>query len=923
MLTLQISAIAVFLFAAGAPVAAPDSSRNVSASPAPVDTVAGDSLPPIEKMPELNRFVKAEYPPDLVKQGVEGTVLLDIVVNDSGGVDSVYVTKGVHSALDSAAVKAASVFTFTPAMAGGKPVAVILEYAYRFTIDEVVTKIDRYVNLKGRLFERGTRSPITNATVAVSFPDTAADTGLTVPFTAYLKKIGSFDGQSLQSGMIITTTDSLGSFTFQSLPACPAVVKIVASDFETLVDRLLLSRAKALDVVYRLQRVSYGDNELVVYGKAERKEVAQQTLTLNEVRKIPGLGGDAVKVIQALPGVARASLLSGEIIVRGSSTGDSHFYVDGITIPILFHFGGITSTYNSEALASVDLYPGGFGTRYGNALGGVVEIKGRQPKTDRFHGYIDGNLFDASFLVEGPISPKLSFLATARRSYIADVLSFALDKLGVSLPFTMAPYYWDYVSRVDYAASKDQHLHVTLFGAQDRMDMTFNEVRSGSRQIDDQTNKFESNTFFHMGIVGWDWRISPKIKNEMTYALCDLHEGFKAFGWFKWKGTSLAHYIRDELSFEPSNTLTCTAGLDIQVAPYDLDMTATDASKKIVRDKESFNFGPYGAYVNFTWKPSPRFTLVPGLRYDYYPELIYDGSIVPEFWDYRFFKNNRGISGEPSLRVSGRFEITPGHTAKMAVGTYNVTPQPIGQTIDKQWGDPTLPAGKGSQYVAGYEWKISPLISADIQTYFNMHWDYARSPGGTELAADPSLPPFLSNDKARMSGLEIMLKHDQGTRFFGWVAYSLSRSLRWDYAQKRWAVYDHDQTNNLQLIGSYKLTPSQELGVRLRYVTGDPTTPIYGPDYYDATLRRYVPRTGAFNSGRVDPYVSFDMRYEKTVTYKMWLLHFYIDVTHIENLFGKGYESPEMGQYRWNYDYTQKTVIADVTRPALGMRVDF
>jgi len=108
-------------------------------------------------MPSLTAFVKAEYPADLVKKGVEGTVVLDLIVSDSGRVDSVAVVKGVDPRLDSSAAKAARLFIFSPAMAGGKSVAVLMEYAYHFTIDEVATAIDQVVNFAGKLFERGTR----------------------------------------------------------------------------------------------------------------------------------------------------------------------------------------------------------------------------------------------------------------------------------------------------------------------------------------------------------------------------------------------------------------------------------------------------------------------------------------------------------------------------------------------------------------------------------------------------------------------------------------------------------------------------------------------------------------------------------------------------------------------------------------------
>ncbi|MBN2035187.1 MAG: TonB-dependent receptor [Chitinispirillaceae bacterium] len=892
----------------------------------PTDTA--DSLveqAPLEKEPVLTNFVKATYPEALLKQGITGTVMLDLVVNEQGIVDSCAVVKGVHPLLDSAVAVAAARFTFSPAMAGGKPVPVLLTYEYRVTLEDVVRTITEYVNFSGRVVERGTRAPVPGALVYVTFRDTASDTTIKVPFSAYLQKIGTFEGQDLQGSDLVTTADSAGGFTFTSLPAGRMQVTIQAPGCERFVENETIEYGKALEATYRVQRNDYSDYEIVVYGKAEKKEVAQRTLTLNEVKKIPGFGGDAVKVIQALPGVARAAFSMGSIIVRGAGTGDTHFYVDGVTIPILFHFGGLISTYNSNALASVDLYPGGFGTRYGSALAGVVELTGRRPKTDRVHGYLDANLFDASCLVEGPISEKASFLVSARRSYIANMLSFFLEKIAhVELPFNVVPYYWDYLARLDYDLTKNQHFYCTLFGAQDRLDLVVNEVRGGSSRVDEETNRATTDISFNMAISGWDWDLTSRLRNELRYAICDLTEQSKAFGYFTVDGGALAHYIRDQFSMKFSEAFTWNLGLDVQVIPYDIDLTTLNAKNEIVRDSSHLDLGPYGVYTGLEWKPVKRLTLMPGLRFDYYPELIYDGSVVPEFWNYRGFNNNRGISGEPSLRVSGRYELNDIHTVKLSAGTYNETPQPLGQAIDNIWGNPSLPAPKGSQYVAGYEWKITDLIHADLQTYFNRQWDVARTPSSRELAIDPSLPTYISNGKARMGGMELMLKHEQGQRFFGWLAYSLSLSQRWDYQNEKWTVYTHDQTHNLQLIGSYKLPLQQETGVRLRYVTGDPTTPLYPSTTFNAGMaRRYEPNVGEYNSDRVDPYISFDVRYEKTFTYNTWLWHLYVDVTHFENLFGKGYKSPEMGQYRWNYDYNYQAVFSDVTRPALGIRVDF
>ena len=911
----------------GAPTPDPAAPAGDGAAGAPPHDMSApdslqDSLAQITTMPALTEFVKADYPAELVKDGVEGVVVLDLVVSDSGRVDSAAVVSGLHPLLDSAALDAARGFLFTPAMIDTQPVAVILQYEYRFTLDEVIEPVKQYVNLSGRVLERGTRAPLPDAMVILAFTDTAADTSLGLPFGRYLEQIGAIEGQYLEEGRLVTVTDSLGRFAFTSLPVGPVAVRIPVTGYEDFTENETIARSEATEATYYIQRISYDDYEIVVYGKTEKKEVARRTLTLNEVRKVPGLGGDAVKVVQALPGVARAAFSSGAVIVRGSGSGDTRYFLDGVTLPTLFHFGGLKSTYNSDALATVDLYPGGFGARYGSAIGGIVEITGRRPKTDRLHGYLDGNLFDASFMVEGPIIKGVTFLATARRSYIANVLSFVLEQvLDVSQLFTVVPFYWDYIVRTDIDLVKNHHFYLTGFGSKDRMDLVRNEVRGGSQDIDEQTNGLQSENFFHLGIFGWDWVLTPALSNRFRYSINRSSAGVSAFGFFKLDNTSLSHYIRDQLSWQASPRLTWNFGLDFQIIPFDLELTIPNVQNEIIKDTTEDILGPFGGYVEAEWKPVPAVTVIPGLRYDYYPELDYDGSLVPEFWNYRSFDNSRGVAGEPALRLSAKWEYMKNHRVKGSAGTYSQAPGY--QAIHEKWGNPRIPVEKASQYVLGYEWQITDLISADLQGYFNTQWDCARSVTREELSRDANTPLFIGDGRARMFGMELLLRHDQGKRFFGWLSYSLARSERYDVQNEQWELYSQDQTNNLQLIGSLRFKGNRELGARARYVTGNPTTPVLGVKYFDITNRFYQPLRGETNSERVDPYFSVDLRYERKFAFRNWLWIIYLDIQNLSNLFGYGYKSPELGQYIWNYDYTDKQVLSSTTLPALGLRFEF
>ncbi|MBD3321561.1 MAG: TonB-dependent receptor plug domain-containing protein, partial [Chitinivibrionales bacterium] len=690
-------------------------------------------------------------------------------------------------------------------------------------------------------------------------------------------------------------------------------------------------------VIYRLERESYSEYEIVVYGKAKKKEVAKRTLNLQEIRKVPGFGGDAVKVIQALPGVARPFFGGGEIIVRGAGSEDNQYYLEGMTIPYIYHFGGLKSNYNSEALQSVEFFPGGFGTRYGNALGGVVEIKGRPYKKDRWHGFADVNAFDASFMFESPITDNTGIIVTARRSYIADVLSFVVqDVLKQQLPFTVVPFYWDYTLRLDIEPWKKHHFFLTAFGAKDKLELISTDVRGGSLEIDDETDRISTNLYFHMGILGWDYDITEQLTNELRYSFLYLVQELSAFGFVKAEAVGKGHHIRDALTWELNPQFTLKGGLDILYGPLTHKMSSVVNTGDITKDTTDYIFGPYGAYLSLEWKPKENILVIPGYRIDYYPEIDYKGSVFPEFRDYDIddeggFDNETRYPVEPSLRISARYEFIENHTAKGSFGNYSQTPKPLGQATHPTWGNPELESTKGRQFVLGYEWQITDLISADIQGYLNRQWNIARFPDEKEFFQNPDLPPFIDNGKGKMMGFELFFKHDQGKRFFGWLTYSLSRSERYSYRDGKWALYERDIPNNAQLIASYRLPYNMEIGTRLRYTDGYPTTPIYGPKLYDLTYFYYEAQSGKENSDRMEPYVGFDLRFEKKFVFNNWMLTLYQETLNIVHLlrFAKNpdgdpvFEPPETDFYIWDYNYRHKNALSDVPRTSVGILAEF
>lgn len=100
-----------------------------------------DSLPiPTEEylvtsMPKLSQEVRVPYPLEARKKGVEGPVVMDLLIDATGHVREATLLQGPDESLNQAALAAVKGFLFRPAQVQDKPVAVRIRYAYRFVLE--------------------------------------------------------------------------------------------------------------------------------------------------------------------------------------------------------------------------------------------------------------------------------------------------------------------------------------------------------------------------------------------------------------------------------------------------------------------------------------------------------------------------------------------------------------------------------------------------------------------------------------------------------------------------------------------------------------------------------------------------------------------------------------------------------------------
>ena len=369
-------------------------------------------------LPVLEESVSAVYPKGALDMGLSADVLLQLEVGADGSVESAEMVASAGGefadAFDRAAQLAALRFRFQPALDDdGEAVASTIQYVYRFIPEQAPV-----VSMEGLVRESGTRQPLANASILLRS-----------------------DGVRVEA-----LTDDAGAFSVAALAAGSWSVRVAAPGYDPEFAEVEVEEGKvaAVELTLVLSRPWEAENadiEVEVVGRKVTPEISERVLTAEEIQYLPGTGGDVVRVVQNLPGVARPPLNIGQLIIRGTAPEDSAYYLDGSAIPNVFHFAGLSTVVNGSLIETVGFLPGNYGVRYGRTIGGVVDLRTGVSVPERSNGYVSVDLFQTTAFVEQRLNDHSAFSGSVRRSYIDAVLNPVLNAAGQAN--VRAPRYYD------------------------------------------------------------------------------------------------------------------------------------------------------------------------------------------------------------------------------------------------------------------------------------------------------------------------------------------------------------------------------------------------------------------------------------------------------------------------------------------------
>ena len=846
-----------------------------AAAQPPSEPPSPDAVEPPQLLGELDPGTPDEPVTDAV------TVTAAVTITAEGIVTDVAIVESGGEELDARLRRALEVARFRPAMRGGEAFAVRVRYAYTFTPPP----------------------PPPAGVLVVEVRDPMDD----APVEGAAVRLGGEEGER-------AVTDAEGLAAFEGLSPGTVELRVTRAEGMSVESQEEILAGEETYVLLRVAgpapepgTLDEDDEEgLLEFGstatvEAPPREVTRRTISQEEMLSVAGTRGDALRAIEVFPGVARPAFGSGELIIRGAAPEDSQVFLEGTPVPLLYHFGGLTSFFQGTLLDQINFYPGNFSTRYGRRVGGVVEVDVTDARPERVRGMVDLNLIDVSAVLEAPLGERGGMAVAARRSWLDTWFGAALGGAdGISL--TTAPVYYDYQAIATYRPSDRDRLRLMAYGSSDTLRLLFEEP-------DEEDPSFRgglgTRTQFHFVDFRWERDWNSKLQQEIALSSGWTGIAFDVGENLAFDQTQTHVNLRSEWRWRAHDRLRITTGLDSFIAPFNIDYTGPlpgqeegnpnsvgggitpFAGQDDVRvDTGDLAFRP-ALYAAADLALDPL-TVIAGARADDY------GSV--DRWTV-----------DPRLTML--VDVHEDAQLKLGVGTFSQAPE-LNQS-SRELGNPMLRPIRALHLTAGGQYDPDEGIRLGVEGFYKYLWDrVVGTPDGNE-------PIFTNDGIGRIYGLEVSarIRPDAfGGRFFGLLSYTLSRSERRDQATDESRLFAFDQPHIFSLSGTFRLPKNWEIGGTMRLVSGNPATRVRG-GVYDPNSDTYSGIPGLINNTRDPLFHRLDLRVQKNWNFAdERRVSVYLDIQNVYN---------QMNQegLSFNFDFTQTAPVSGLPIiPSIGFR---
>ena len=255
---------------------------------------------------------------------------------------------------------------------------------------------------------------------------------------------------------------------------------------------------------------------------------------------LPGvLEPDVLQSLQLIPGVQSPDETASGIHIRGSTPDQNLVVFDGMKMYHFSHYFGLISAFNPYITNNVKLFRSGTHAKYGNIVGGVLDISTDNNAPDKFSAGFGSTLTHADFFIKAPLlNNKIGLVFSARRS-ITDFantitnqkyaeVAFQNSKIAEGLDqenlrITNAKndfFYEDYYSKILVAPNEKNQLSFSYLYSLNDLNFTGENPRTQEDFKDDIIIK---NKGFH---TDWKLDLADKGSHKIAFAKTDFYKDY-------------------------------------------------------------------------------------------------------------------------------------------------------------------------------------------------------------------------------------------------------------------------------------------------------------------------------------------------------------------------------------------------------------
>jgi len=312
--------------------------------------------------------------------------------------------------------------------------------------------------LTGQVMEEGSREPLPYSNVIINGHGMATDLR------------GSFAFISSTDSVFEVRISHLGYYIKDTIVPCPAEVHLL----------LTPSVIGLTEVVIK--------NSLIERSTMIGDQAGMTKLNHQVANFLPGFGDNSVfNLLRLQPGILASAEQTNELIIWGCYEGQSKVIFDGFTIYGLKNFNDNISSFNPLLAKDIEVYKGGYDARYGERVGGIVNITGKNGNTARPSFSVNINNMTLNGMVEVPLSRNSSLIVALRHTYYELYNPGDLNSLirrnndadtANDIDVNVVPDYRFRDINIKYSAKiRDRDLfYISLYGGNDRFSYSFEEA---------------------------------------------------------------------------------------------------------------------------------------------------------------------------------------------------------------------------------------------------------------------------------------------------------------------------------------------------------------------------------------------------------------------------------------------------------------